>query len=200
MAVAVSLPLFLPDRFTPGPAWLLPSVQLVFLIAFALTDPGRIDRRSRTTRRIRLTFILLLVLGATWATVALTIGLVQGGPVTQSATALLRAGALVWLDTILAFGFLYWELDSRGPGERANATPPHPDLAFPQQMNPQLAPPGWRPVYVDYAYLGLTNALAFSPTDVMPLAHWAKLAMGVQSVISLLILGLVVANAVNLLN
>jgi hypothetical protein len=64
-------------------------------------------------------------------------------------------------------------------------------------MNPDLAPAGWRPRFIDYLYLGFTNALAFSPTDVMPLVPWAKVAMGVQSLISLGILALVVARAVN---
>jgi len=32
----------------------------------------------------------------------------------------------------------------------------------------------------------------------MPLKHWAKLAMGLQSVASLLVLGLVIARAVNI--
>jgi hypothetical protein len=41
---------------------------------------------------------------------------------------------------------------------------------------------------------------AFSPTDVMPLARWAKLAMTVQAVSSLMILGLVIARAVNILH
>ena len=100
---------------------------------------------------------------------------------------------------MLTFGFLFWELDGGGPGERAHRPADYPDLAFPEQLNPRVAPPGWRPVLYDYLYLGLTNALAFSPTDVMPLARWAKAAMGLQSVISLLILGLVIARAVNIL-
>lgn len=70
---------------------------------------------------------------------------------------------------------------------------------FPQQGNSELAPPGWRPVFVDYLYLGLTGAIAFSPTDTMPLAHWAKAAMAVESVASITIVGLVVARAVNIL-
>jgi hypothetical protein len=45
---------------------------------------------------------------------------------------------------------------------------------------------------------GLTNNLAFSPTEVMPLKHWAKLTMGLQSVASLLVIGLVIARAVNI--
>ena len=74
---------------------------------------------------------------------------------------------------------------------------PHADFAFPQQMNPELAPADWRPRFADYLYLAFTNATAFSPTDAMPTAHWAKLAMMVQSVSSLAILGLVIARAVN---
>jgi hypothetical protein len=50
-----------------------------------------------------------------------------------------------------------------------------------------------------HLYLGLTNALAFSPTDAMPLTHRAKFAMGLESVVSLVILGLVIARAVNVL-
>jgi hypothetical protein len=64
-------------------------------------------------------------------------------------------------------------------------------------MNPHVAHDVWLPRFIDYLYLGLTNATALSPTDVMPLAPWAKIAMGVQSIISLAILGLVVARAVN---
>ena len=61
-----------------------------------------------------------------------------------------------------------------------------------------MRPPGWRPTFVDYLYLAVTNGLAFSPTDVMPLAHWAKLAMGIQSIASLSLIGLVIARAVNI--
>ena len=72
-------------------------------------------------------------------------------------------------------------------------------MAFVQHINPDLATPGWRPTFIDYLYLGLTNSLAFSPTDVMPLTHRAKLCMAGQSLISHAILTLVIANAVNLL-
>ena len=63
-----------------------------------------------------------------------------------------------------------------------------------------MAPPGWRPQFFDYLYLGFTNATAFSPTDVMPLARWAKAVMTLQALSSLAILGLVIARAVNILS
>jgi hypothetical protein len=115
----------------------------------------------------------------------------------NSASAPLSAGATVLVSNNIAFSLLFWELDSGGAAARAHHLRCHPDLAFPQQLNPDLAPPGWRRRFIDYLYLGFTNALAFSPTDTMPLVPWAKTAMAVQSMISLAILGLVVARAVN---
>ena len=56
----------------------------------------------------------------------------------------------------------------------------------------RLAPP-----FIDYLYLGFTNATAFSPTDAMPLAPWAKITMALQALISLVVLGLVISRAVN---
>jgi hypothetical protein len=82
---------------------------------------------------------------------------------------------------------------------RAAASPPPLDFAFPQQMNPEISPPGWRPVFADHLYVGLTNGLAFSPTDAMPLRARAKLMMALQAGASFLVLGLVVARAVNVL-
>jgi hypothetical protein len=60
-----------------------------------------------------------------------------------------------------------------------------------------IGPPDWRPTFADYLYLGLTNGLAFSPTDVMPLTPRTKLTMAVQAIISFVIVGLVIARAVN---
>ena len=81
----------------------------------------------------------------------------------------------------MMFGLLYWLLDSGGPYARYVGERPFPDFAFTQQLSPELAPPGWRPKFVDYLILGLTTNTAFSPTDVMPLARWAKLTMALQS-------------------
>jgi uncharacterized membrane protein len=74
-----------------------------------------------------------------------------------------------------------------------------PDLLFPQMTSPELAPSGWRPEYVDYLYLSFTNAMAFSPTDVMPMSRWTKMTMLLQSLVSLVIAVLVIARAVNIL-
>jgi hypothetical protein len=189
----------MPANYSPGARWLLPLVEGALLVATLSVDPSGIDRRSGHLRRLRIGLVMIIAFGAAWATSWLAVDLVRGENVTDSAGELLAAGSLVWLYLVIAFGFLYWELDGGGPGRRARRAARYPDLAFPQHMNPDVAPPGWRPVFVDYLYLGFTNAMAFSPTDVMPLAHWAKLTMGLESGASLVILGLVIARAVNIL-
>jgi hypothetical protein len=140
---------------------------------------------------------LVLVLSSLWATAELIDDLIHGGHETNSASALLEAGSIVWVSNIIAFALLYWNLDGGGAAARALDPSRRIDFAFPQEINRELASPGWRPRFVDYLYLGFTNATALSPTDAMPLAPWAKLAMMLQSVISLGILALVIARAVN---
>jgi hypothetical protein len=61
------------------------------------------------------------------------------------------------------------------------------DFLFPQQVQPELAPTGWEPRFLDYLYVSFTNAAAFSPTDVMPLSRWEKMLMLVQSAPGLLL-------------
>jgi hypothetical protein len=199
LLVAAAIPLLLPDRLLPGPRGLFPALILALMVTMFTLDPGRINRRSRQVRMVRIGILIVLAASTTYATLALADALIRGSAsITNSADELLRAGALVWLGLLITFAFLYWELDMGGPGERAHSDRGWPDLAFPQDVNDSIARPDWRPTFVDYLYLGLTNNLAFSPTDVMPLSHWAKAAMGIQSLASLVIIGLVIARAVNI--
>ncbi len=199
LLVAMSLPFLLPPRFSLGPRWIIPVVEALLLVALIVADPGRIDRRSVFIRGLSIGLVVILVAGAAAVTIRLVVDLVRGGPETNSPGQLLRVGSLTWLYVIISFSFLYWELDGGGPEARSRATPEYPDLAFPEHLNPHVARPGWRPEFFDYLYLAFTNALAFSPTDVMPLSRWAKLAMAVEATASLVIVGLVIARAVNIL-
>ncbi len=200
VVAVIVLTLLLPNGLRPGPSWALPVLEAVLLVVLIVGDPGSINRRSRELRAVGIALVAVLVLSAMAATGQLIDSIVTGGPETDSASELLQAGAIVWVSNNIAFGLLYWELDSGGAAARAHGLPPYPDLAFPQQLNPHVAAPGWRPRFIDYLYLGFTNATAFSPTDAMPLAPWAKIAMTVQSLISLALLALVIARAVGVLN
>ena len=183
----------------PRLLWLAAPFEVGLLAAIMVADPGRIDRRSQLLRGLSIALTALFAVAAIVATAWLVAELIDGAPDLGDARTLLATGALVWLDVNITFSLLYWELDGGGSAERLQHQRTHPDLAFPQHINPDLAPPGWRAMYTDYLYLGFTNATAFSPTDVMPLARWAKLLMTTQAILSIVILSLVVANAVNLL-
>ncbi|MFF3861391.1 hypothetical protein [Streptomyces sp. NPDC002209] len=193
------LTLLLPDDLRLGPRWALPVAEGLLLVVLIAGDPGRISRRSTVLRSVAIVMVVVLVGSSIWSTVQLIDDLIHGGHETSSANALLLAGGSVWASTVLAFSLLYFELDSGGPAARAHHMPPTPALAFPQHLSPELNAAHWRPHYIDYLYLGFTNSTALSPTDVMPLAPWAKSVMTLQSILSLMILGLVVARAVNVL-
>jgi hypothetical protein len=161
-----------------------------------IAGPGSAAVGTRWLHRISVTLVCLLVAAALWATILLIHDLIAGAGVANKPTQLLANGGLVWLGNNLAFGLLYWLMDGGGPIARSHVSRPV-DFAFTQQLSPELAPPGWRPVFLDYLHLGFTNATAFSPTDVMPLTHRAKYTMLVQSTVALALFGLVVARAVN---
>ena len=175
-----------------APRWGIPAVEVMLLVALLVRG-----RRHETFRRAGIALVVLLVAAALYGTCILIDVLVSGGAATNSAGTLLAYGSFVWLANNVAFALLYWEFDGGGPAARLARPTEFPDLAFPQQLSPELARPGWRPIFWDYLYLGLTNSVAFSPTDVLPLARWAKLAMAVQALVSLAIIGLVIARAVN---
>jgi hypothetical protein len=196
MVLNIVVRVWLPGDSAIRAPWLVPAVEAVLLAVLLFGDPGRLARRSPWVRRVVMAIVLILVAAALWATTLLVYDLIKGIGVTQSPGELLAAGALVWLGNNLSFALLYWLLDSGGPIARAR-NPMPVDFAFTQQMSPELAPAGWRPVFLDYLHLGFTNATAFSPTDVMPLTHRAKYTMLVQSTVALALFGLIVARAVN---
>jgi uncharacterized membrane protein len=196
LGLNIAIRLWLPHEGAVRVVWLVPAVEVGLLVLLLLSDPGNLARHHATLHRIALALVVLLVLAALWATSLLVYDLIKGIGVTQSATRLLASGALIWVGNNVSFAFLYWLMDGGGPYTRSRAEVPV-DFAFTQHLSPELAPPEWRPVFLDYLHLGFTNATAFSPTDVMPLTHRAKYTMLVQATIALALFGLIVARAVN---
>jgi uncharacterized membrane protein len=197
--VAIVLQLLLSPQFIePFPRYVMPVLEGALLIGLTIADPVRVERGGTAIRVATILQIVLITI-ANSASAALLIRAILDGQVGNHATRLLSTGASIWVTNVIAFGLWYWEFDRGGPIARTQGTKRHPDLMFPQMVSPELAPPDWEPQFVDYLYLSFTNATAFSPTDVMPLARWAKLAMAVQSAVSLALAALVVARAVNIL-
>jgi hypothetical protein len=196
MALNIALRVWLPDGGVVRVPWLVPAVEAVLLLLLVARDPVGLAKRTRWLHRLTLTLVCLLVASALWTTALLVYDLIKGTGVANKPAELLATGAVVWLGNNLSFGLLYWLIDSGGPIARSRKPLPI-DFAFPQQTSPELAPHGWRPVFLDYLHLGFTNATAFSPTDVMPLTHRAKYTMILQSTVSLALFGLIIARAVN---
>jgi uncharacterized membrane protein len=198
MLVAIGLQVVLPARFALRPHLLLPVLEIALLVGLLISNPARINRESTIVRGTSLS--LLTVIGlANAISAVLLVGHLVDGSAGNSGGALLASGAAIWGTNIIAFALWYWELDRGGPAARALGHRPHPDFLFPQMTAPEVAPPDWEPAFPDYLYLSFTNAIAFSPTDVMPLSRWSKMVMLLQSVVSVVALALVISRAVNIL-
>jgi hypothetical protein len=196
MALNIVVRLWLPSESVSRVPYLVPAIEAALLLVLLAGDPAKLARRAPWARSVAVALVVVLVLAALWATVLLVHDLIDGTGVSNSPSKLLASGGVVWLGNNLSFAMLYWLMDSGGPIARSRLETPV-DFAFTQHMSPELAPPGWKPVFLDYLHLGFTNATAFSPTDVMPLTHRAKYTMLVQSTVALALFGLIVARAVN---
>ena len=112
---------------------------------------------------------------------------------------LLTSSVAIWVNNVLTFSLLYWQIDRGGPEARAANAGPKPDWLFPQEGAREDVPPDWRPTFVDYLFLGFSTATAFSPTDTLPLTSRAKLLMMLQTTISLVTIVAVMSRAINIL-
>jgi uncharacterized membrane protein len=196
---ATALQVALPNRYEMPPTWLLPTIGVLLAIGLSVAHPRRITRHSPQLRIVSILLIAVITLANAGSAGRLITALLQGHAQNDSATTLLLTGGAIWLTNVIVFAMWYWNLDRGGPAARAQALKSYPDFLFPQMTVDNLSPPDWQPQFFDYLYLSFTNAAAFSPTDTLPLARWAKLTMMLQSVVSLGTVVLVIARAVNIL-
>ncbi len=197
MLVVIGLQLILPDRYVFGVRWLIPALELVLILLLLRTTPKRSVFRS-PKRHINVVLLLaVLALGNLYALFRVADQLLQGGKV-YDGRALILTAINIYLTNIVIFALLYWEMDAGGPGHRREARDTEHDLLFPQSQIASLAK--WHPTFIDYLFVSSTNATAFSPTDTLPLSRRAKMLMLFQAMISLVVVALVAARAVNILN
>lgn len=196
---AIGLQLSLPPRLTVGPSWLIPALEGALLLGMLIFIPNQVEDEHPRRRRVALGLTALVTVANIYSLGALTHFLLHSQPKTGEGRELIIAGTLIWLTNFLIFALWYWEMDRGGPGKRAAGHDGPPDFLFPQMSDDRIEPKEWRPRFIDYLYVSLTNATAFSPTDTMPLSPAAKSTMGVQSLVSLVTIGLIVSRAVNIL-
>ena len=184
----------LPEPLSVGPSWLLLAVIVLLMIPIAISA-------QRGDHRVTRILTLVGNITITLALIAALIRLVQGIPEhLETPGALLRSAIALWVSNILISALWYWKLDGGGPLQRempngmANSS-----FLFPQMTGKAGADPEWVPNFVDYLFLAFNTSTAFSPTDTAVLSRWAKLGTMLQSLISLTIIALLAARAVNIL-
>ena len=201
IALAVASALLGWHLFSDGDWWIwvllaLPAALVAIVFWFGMANLGVSLEKTRTftiwllrlVAAVNLVGILLVILSLLTGSSRMT-----GGQLLASAVVVLGVNQI-------SFSLLFWELDSGGPVRRSQTEGrPTPDFQFPQDDNPTLATPDWKPSLGDYLYVALTNSIAFSPTDTMPLTHRAKLYMTFESVTSAITILIVAARAVNVL-
>ena len=183
----------LPSRLSVGPDWLLPVVMVVLLVPIMASH----QRRRYAVARA-LTFVAASAL--TLALIASLALLIQGLPAHRDKPEeLLRSASVLWVTNILVFALWYWKLDAGGPIGRDNATGPIKSSFLFPQMARQPADTDWSPEFMDYLFLAFNTSTAFSPTDTAVLDRWAKVLTMLQSLISLSVLVVLAARAINVL-
>ncbi|MFL5662007.1 MAG: hypothetical protein ACJ8BW_11760 [Ktedonobacteraceae bacterium] len=181
----------LPQNVIIGPNWLLLVLEAVFLVPLLIALAMKRGLSHDAKRRL-----VLLPLGI--ITLALILGialLIITLPTDHHATNLLRSAALLWCFNILVFALWYWELDAGGPWKRHLAGHHATDFMFPQQAGGK----SWVPHFLDYLFLAFTGAAALSPADTYPLSRPAKALMMAEAILSLTVVTVLAARAVNIL-
>ncbi|WP_295840795.1 DUF1345 domain-containing protein [uncultured Microbacterium sp.] len=209
LALGAGLYAFLPSEASGVLRYIVVGVGILCAIPMIATNPARLTRESRVGRGFALAFTLMLLLANQVALVLLVRQLLRGE---GDGSATLLGAAQVWAINVIGYAVVYWEMDRGGPIARRrdprDALPPA-DFQFPQDSDRDAVSEvarrssdgeDWAPGYVDYLYFSASTAMAFSPTDVMPLSSRAKLFMLAQAVSGFILLALVIARSVNILS
>ncbi|MGI8810993.1 MAG: hypothetical protein ACR2IH_00500 [Pyrinomonadaceae bacterium] len=189
----------LPSNLIIGPRWLFFVLVFFTLIPTAVSHYKHYHEMNRV-----LGFLVTAVV--TLGMIASVALLIMGLPKhLETPPQLLGSAACLWATNILVFALWYWRLDAGGPHSRDHRRE-HTDGAFlfPQmtltrEVARETREEYWSPNFFDYLFLAFNTSTAFSPTDTPVLARWGKVLMMIQSVISLTVLALLAARAVNIL-
>ncbi|MCU1400325.1 MAG: hypothetical protein JWN62_3434 [Acidimicrobiales bacterium] len=199
MMVIILWRLLLPERLTLGPTWLIPAIESAILVTLLIVGPSTLNAEAKDVRYIALSLIAVLIAANVVTLASLLHTLLRTGQMVNG-RALIFSAVAVWSTGVISSGLLYWEIDRGGPVARCSPDHAAPDFLFPQMSSPGSTDGPWTPRYLDYLYISLTNSIAFSPTDALPLTHRAKLMMALQSLASLATIVIVGARAVNILS
>ena len=189
----------LPDHVRLAPPWVPYVIVLAVLLPMMAVELGKENAFWLRLERRVIMFVAAAYFVNTTAELTDMIGIMTLHPPETRKVSLLSSSLMIWVNNVLTFSLVYWQIDGGGPHARTKGARTKPDWLFPQATTPESGAADWRPMFFDYLFLGFNTATAFSPTDVAPLTHRAKALMMVESSIALLTLVIVAARAVNVL-
>jgi hypothetical protein len=197
--VVLFLMVVLPHHVHVLPVWVFRLVAITVLGVMVAVGVTKGNALWLGIERTMIIVIAGVYVANTIAELADLIGVITLHPSGGNAFSLISSSVAIWVVNVLTFSLLYWQIDRGGPYARASKSSAKPDWVFPQPATPEDLPPDWRPLFLDYLYLGYNTATAFSPTDALPLTHRAKMLMMIESTISLLTSVIVLSRAINIL-
>lgn len=183
----------LPAYLSVGPRWLL--VVLVSVLEIP-TMIAHHRQWARAHDAFGVVIGLVITVFLLWSLALLIFALPTHK---ENPVDLLRSAVALWIANVIIFAFWFWRFDAGGPYGRDQA-PGHGEGAFlfPQMTEPERFP-DWSPGFLDYLFIAFNNSTAFSPTDSPVFAGWAKVLTMLQSLVSLTVVILLAARAVNIL-
>ncbi len=183
----------LPASLAVGPRW------LAIVVVSVVEIPAMVSHRRGYYRMNRVLGFIASGLITAFMLWSLALLLVNLPAHKEEPVQMLRSAAVLWVSNVLVFGLWYWRLDGGGPTLR-DSRPGHTEGAFLfPQMTWKDAPKNWSPRFIDYLFLSFNTSTALSPTDAPILSRWAKVLVMVQAMISLAVIVLLAARAVNIM-
>lgn len=191
----------LPSSLAVGPRWLLPVIVVALLIPTVVAH--------RTGKHHANYFFGHLVAGVITLFMVWSLALLIKALPTHAEppVTMLRSAASLWVTNVLVFASWYWRLDAGGPHKRdmqaghATGAFLFPQMTLDNALKDHYNPLGeaWSPQFIDYLFLAFNTSTALSPTDTAVLSRWAKTLVMIQAAISLTIIVILAARAVNIL-
>lgn len=192
----------LPKVFYWGPRGVMISLVTLLIIPLIITHWSM---SSRIHRILSLSINVLITTYMIMSVSRLIMAAFEGyiGPIH-----LLISALMLWTTNVLVFALWYWSLDRGGPAKRAlrdelNQTAflfPQMQITLSSDKDLPDSIKSWEPSFIDYLFLSFNTSAAFSPTDTPVLTRWAKCMSMIQAMISLTIVVMLAARAINILS
>ena len=181
LLVVLALLVILPNRYTiggPVVSWTIGTIFAATCVcAFVTTAIGS---RKFTDVVMKFGASVLAIGVLTSAIQVVDLILHRGSQI--DGLALLETAFSIWVSNVAIFAMVYHWIGDR-------------EFVFPSREGVPSAPL----VFLDYLFLSFTTATAFSPTDTLPLSTRTRMLMMAESIISLTMIALAAARAVNIL-